>query len=451
MRRLAVALGTLLVMAAGASAAQAAECDVTYTALGGRWSEAGNWQGGNVPTAAQNVCIPAGHGTVEVPFDYAAQARSVMAESQLFIGLSAELTLSDPSGGEPDASHFTDLHIQGGRLSSAGSWMDFAGSTNIGGSVGVVKLPLTSQLARLTTGTVSGNATFGIPVLNEGADVEPGGAETLGFAGFYAGYTQTEGGTLTVDLRGPKESDRLQTGAETQIGGAVDVRPIPPFSPKLGETWTLNTTTAMTFQDPLLSPPGYRVFSPGPKETVLELIEAEGPPPAVTRLSAKTGPATGGTIVTITGTNFTRSSIVRFGPTAASSVVVNSTTSITATSPPGTTGATEVSVQTPNGQSAVTKKARFTYEAPTVTGVTPATGPVSGGTSLTVTGSGFAVGTSTIFKFGKHPGTGVTCASTTECTVVSPPASVPGTVDVRATVAKKTSGTGAADRFTYTG
>ena len=46
--------------------------------------------------------------------------------------------------------------------------------------------------------------------------------------------------------------------------------------------------------------------------------------------------------VTMRGTNFTE----RFGSGAAASVIVNSTTSITATSPAGTTGRVEVVVDT---------------------------------------------------------------------------------------------------------
>lgn len=56
-------------------------------------------------------------------------------------------------------------------------------------------------------------------------------------------------------------------------------------------------------------------------------------PTTVSALSPSTGPSTGGTSVSITGTGFTSGSTVKFGPTAASSVTVNSATSITAVSP----------------------------------------------------------------------------------------------------------------------
>ena len=67
-----VGLCAIGALALGASSAVADECDISYTATGGRWSEAGNWQGGTLPTGAQSVCIPASHGTVEMPFDFTA-------------------------------------------------------------------------------------------------------------------------------------------------------------------------------------------------------------------------------------------------------------------------------------------------------------------------------------------------------------------------------------------
>ena len=57
--------------------------------------------------------------------------------------------------------------------------------------------------------------------------------------------------------------------------------------------------------------------------------------PGSTRTS---GPAAGGTAVTITGTNFTGATAVKFGTTAATTFTVNSATSITATAPAGVGG-----------------------------------------------------------------------------------------------------------------
>jgi hypothetical protein len=69
---------------------------------------------------------------------------------------------------------------------------------------------------------------------------------------------------------------------------------------------------------------------------------------------------------------------------------------------------------------------------------------------VTVTGTGFALGTTaTKVKFGTTTSKSVNCTSTTECTVMTP-AHKAGTVDVKATVSKLSSPTNPpADEFTY--
>jgi IPT/TIG domain len=84
------------------------------------------------------------------------------------------------------------------------------------------------------------------------------------------------------------------------------------------------------------------------------------PVPSVTEMTPKTGAETGGTEVTITGTNFTSGSSVSFGTTPASTVKVNSAESITAVSPPGT-GTVKVTVTTAGGTSASIPADEFTY------------------------------------------------------------------------------------------
>ena len=176
-----------------------------------------------------------------------------------------------------------------------------------------------------------------------------------------------------------------------------------------------------------------------------------GPPPTISALSAKKGPAGGGTGVIIGGADFVGVTAVRFGSTSARSIRVESTTSISAVAPAETTGPVSITVTTPNGTSAVSKKTTFTFEAPTVAALSVSAGPKSGGTQLTVTGSGFEVGAGlTAFQFGKVSASDVECGSTTTCTVTAPPAVKVGAVDVRAKVGKKTSRKSPpGDRFSY--
>jgi hypothetical protein len=171
------------------------------------------------------------------------------------------------------------------------------------------------------------------------------------------------------------------------------------------------------------------------------------PPPAVSGLSPSTGPAAGGTPVTLTGTNLTGATAVSFGGTAAP-FTVNSATQITATSPARAPGAVHVTVTTPYGTSATGAADQFTYvEVPSVSGVSPASGTVAGGASVTITGSGFTSATSvsfggTVATFTVNSGTQITATS---------PAHAAGTVHVTVSTPNGTSATGAQDQFTYVG
>ena len=118
-----------------------------------------------------------------------------------------------------------------------------------------------------------------------------------------------------------------------------------------------------------------------------------GAAPTVTTLNPTSGPASGGTLVTITGTGFTHVSAVSFGSRLVTSFTVNSATSITATAPAQAGGLVDVTVTTLNGTSAITAGDRFTYIAdgaltPTGVTVTPTEGAVFTGIVATFTHAG---------------------------------------------------------------
>jgi len=85
------------------------------------------------------------------------------------------------------------------------------------------------------------------------------------------------------------------------------------------------------------------------------------------------------------------------------------------------------------GISEPSAKGIYHYGGPTVTAVSPAKGPRSGGTTVTITGTGFAIGSSTVFAFGKFAALAVNCTVSTQCTMNTAAANKAGTVDVRAT------------------
>lgn len=168
------------------------------------------------------------------------------------------------------------------------------------------------------------------------------------------------------------------------------------------------------------------------------------PLPNVTSVLPNSGPTTGGTNVTITGSAFTGTTKVSFGSVAASSFHVVSGNEVTAISPPQSTSIQTVSVTTPEGTSAPEPtNDQFTYDAPTpvVTSVAPASGPDAGGTLVTITGSGF-IGTGKV-RFGTAVAARFTVVSDTVVTAVTP-AQLPGPHPVYVTTAGGTNIAGAA-------
>ena len=84
--------------------------------------------------------------------------------------------------------------------------------------------------------------------------------------------------------------------------------------------------------------------------------------------------------------------------------------------------------------------------APTVTGVSPTSGPTTGGTSVTVGGTGFTGATSV--NFGSTAATSFTVNSDTSITATAPAGNA-GNVDVTVTTAGGTSAVNANDQYTY--
>jgi type IV secretory pathway TrbD component len=85
-----------------------------------------------------------------------------------------------------------------------------------------------------------------------------------------------------------------------------------------------------------------------------------GPAPTVGSVEPPKGPSSGGTTVAIGGANLGQATEVWFGATRATSFTINSDSSLTAVSPPGT-GVVDVTVTSPYGTSAKSAKDRFTY------------------------------------------------------------------------------------------
>ena len=177
--------------------------------------------------------------------------------------------------------------------------------------------------------------------------------------------------------------------------------------------------------------------------------------PVVTSVTPRSGPLAGGTEVIITGTNFASPRHSRLRHDAghrdypASDDPRYWPSVLRARAP----GIVNVTVVAGGGTSATSSADLFFYTAigavrPTVAGISPAFGSPDGGTSVTITGTGFDQTNPALVFFGTVAATSVTVTSSTTISAVSPAGT--GTVDVTVTTYGGTSPTTSADQFTYT-
>jgi hypothetical protein len=145
---------------------------------------------------------------------------------------------------------------------------------------------------------------------------------------------------------------------------------------------------------------------------------ASSGPVRIFTINPDNGPYTGGTLVTLIGTGFTDGAQVIIGGNLVDplDVVVRDMNVIEAVTPPGTPGPADVVVSDSMGLD--TLSGGFTYDA---FYVDPNSGPASGGTFVTITGSGtsFAAGATVLFD--NQPCTSVNVASAEVLTCLTPP------------------------------
>ncbi len=327
-------------------------------------------------------------------------------------------------------------------------------SPSSGPTAGGTSVTITGTGFTGTTGvTVGGAAATGITVVNDTTITATTPAGTVGAkdvvvtnsAGSGTGsglYTYVAAPTVTgiSPSSGPAAGSTSVTITGTNLTGATSVT-IGGAS-ATGVTVVNSTTITATTPAGTAGARDVAVTTPGGTGTGAGLFTYIAAP-TVTGISPSSGPISGGTSVTITGTNLTDASSVTIGGASATGVTVVNSTTITATTPAGTVGARDVAVTTPGGTG--TGAGLFTYvAAPTVTGISPGSGPSTGGTSVTITGTNLTDASSV--TIGGASATGVTVVNSTTITATTP-AGTAGARDVAVTTPGGT-GTGAG-LFTY--
>ena len=193
------------------------------------------------------------------------------------------------------------------------------------------------------------------------------------------------------------------------VGGAVDVR-----------------VTTISGQSPIV-PEGLYTYTSGP------IVDA---------LNPATGPTTGGSIVIITGKNFTAGLTIKFGDVNVDNLNVNSATQITLLTPPAASaGVKDVRVTKGADTSPISATAKFTYVAavPIITAIEPNSAATIGGQEVTIIGAGFSgVVCPGAVKFGTVPAVSCTMVNDTTLKAVAPP-NVSGQTVVTVTTTNGTS------------
>jgi hypothetical protein len=286
-------------------------------------------------------------------------------------------------------------------------------------AAGAVNVVVTNPDAQ--SGTCIGCFTYVAPPTVSGiaptsGPTAGGTSVTITGTGFVAGATVTFGGTAATGVTVVNPTTITAT-TPAHAAGAVNVVVTNP------DSQSGTCTGCFTY----LAPP---------------------PAPTVSGVAPTSGATAGGTSVTISGTGFVSGATVTFDGTAATAVTVVNSTTITATTPAHAAGAVTVTVTNPDTQSGSCTGC-YTYiappPAPTVSGTAPASGPTTGGTSVTISGTGFVSGATV--TFGGTAATGVTVVNPTTITATTP-AHGAGAVNVTVTNPDGQSGT-CVGCFTY--
>jgi len=142
------------------------------------------------------------------------------------------------------------------------------------------------------------------------------------------------------------------------------------------------------------------------------------------------GPMVGGTLIEITGTGFYGHPTITVNGIPCAFDSRSGDTNLYCVTGAGPAGLGNVVVTNEDSGTATAVNA-YTYEGPTIGSIDPNHGPIAGGTTITITGTGFAVGTT--ITVGGAPCTAVNIISATQVTCVTADHAA-GAVDVVVTV-----------------
>ncbi len=342
------------------------------------------------------------------------------------------ITSISPPFGPPTGG--TQVTISGANFATSGGGAPTVPQVLFGG-ISATQVAVSAGGTSITAVT-PGNAAGAVDV----QVTNPGGESVTRQAAFtytYSGVSTPVATGISVD-NGPASGGTPVTitgvgflsGARVDFGGAL----VAATSVAAGGS-SLTVTTPAHPAGPVtvtvFNPDGGMSVLPG----VFTFTALANNPPAWGEVLPSFGPAAGGTIVTITGSGLAGLQSVTFGGVPATGVSVSGGGSIiTATVPPKPAGASSAVDVTLSYPGLTLMRARaFSYVTATPSGLalSPATGPTTGGTAVTLTGQSIAPDAT--ISFGGVAAANVVVNGTGASATLTVPAHVPGAVDVLVT------------------
>ena len=150
--------------------------------------------------------------------------------------------------------------------------------------------------------------------------------------------------------------------------------------------------------------------------------------PYLSQVSPNTGLVSGGTRIALTGSDLQNGATVTVGGASASNVQWKSATKLKATTGPHAAGCVDVVVTNPDSQSYTLSGFCYIDAAPTITKVTPASGPINAETPVTISGTGFKTGA--IVRVGMYSAVNIAVVNSSTITATVEGEATAGLVDV---------------------
>ena len=278
------------------------------------------------------------------------------------VAFRSDATNLDPA----DTSTNPDIYVKQLHASSTGppTISDFAPTSGPAGTpVVITGTNFTTATDVKFHGLSVGPGNFHVDSDTQITTTVPVGATTGPIAVSAPGGTATSSGTFTVPSSGSAPTITSFTPTSGAAGTLVTVNgtnftasAVVEFNGVTGTGFVFKSATKVKAKVPAgaTSGPISVTTASGTATSASNFTVPSGGPPTITSFSPSSGPV--GTSVTITGTNFTGTTVVKFNGVKAT-FTVNSDTTITATVPAGaTTG--KIIVKTPLGKA--TSPAKFT-------------------------------------------------------------------------------------------